>query len=105
MISMRSTVVDVVVHVPHPDAVALQIGGQILGHFLRQGGDQHPLFPLHPQVDFTDQIVDLPVGGLYGDLGVQKPRGPDDLLHHLADFSSSKSPGVALTNTAWRMWE
>ena len=62
--------VDVVVHVPHPDAVALQVAGQVLGHFFRQGGDQHPLLLLHPQVDFGNQIVDLPVGGLYGDFGV-----------------------------------
>ena len=62
--------VNVVVHVPHPDAVALQIAREILGHFFRQGGHQHSLALLHPQVDFGNQVVDLPIRRLDGDLGV-----------------------------------
>ena len=34
----------------------------------------------------------MPVGGLYGDLGVQQPCGADDLLHHLGGLLQLQVP-------------
>ncbi len=72
------------VHVAHADACALQIIGQVLGHFFGQGRDQHTLLPGGAGVDFANQIVDLPLHGSDLHDGVQQTRGADDLLHDLA---------------------
>ncbi len=55
---------------------------EILGHPLREGRDQNPLpgggiFP-----DLPEKIVHLRPRGANLDLGVDEPRGADDLLHH-----------------------
>ena len=75
--------VDVVVHIPHPDARPFQVVGEGLRHFLGQSGHQHPLALLSALVDLPDEIVHLSLDGPHLHQGVQQPRGPDDLLHHL----------------------
>jgi hypothetical protein len=76
--------VDLGVQVAHPDAVLEQVVGEVLGHLLGQRGDQHPLVPIGPQLDLVHQIVDLALGGLDHDLGIDQPGRPDHLLDELA---------------------
>ena len=59
-----------------------QVVGEVLGHLLGEGGDEHPLAALDPTVDRLDEVVDLALGGLDDDLGVDEPGGPHDLLDH-----------------------
>ena len=66
--------VDLAVQVPHPDAELDQVVGEVLRHLLRERGDQHPLVGLGPQVDLGDEVVDLALGGLHDDLGVDEAR-------------------------------
>ena len=72
--------VDLGVQVPGADPVLQQVVGEVLGHLLGQRGDQHPLAPLGAQPDLAHQVVDLALGGLDDDLGVDQPGGPDQLL-------------------------
>ena len=76
--------VDVVVHIPHPDARALEVVGEALRHLLGEGGHQHPLVPGRALGDLPDEVVDLAVHRPHIHAGVEKPCGPDDLLHDLA---------------------
>ena len=76
--------VDVVVHISHTDACALQIVGQVLGHFFGQGRDQDALLPGSAGVDLADEVIDLPLHRADLHEGVQQPGGTDDLLHDLA---------------------
>ncbi len=78
--------IDIVVHVPHADPHAFQIGGQILRHFLRERRHQHALALRGAQVDFGNQVVDLPFHRLDDDLGVHQPGGADHLFHDLRRF-------------------
>ena len=73
----------VVVHVPHPDARLFQIFRQVLGHLFGESGHQHPLVPRRPGVDLPNEVVDLALDRPDLHPGVQKARGPDDLLHDL----------------------
>ena len=61
-----------------------QVVGQVLGHALGEGGDQHPLPPLHSLVDLPHQVLDLALGRPDDHLWVHQARGADDLLHHLS---------------------
>ena len=49
---------DVGMEVFRTDADILQIGGQVLGGFLRQGGDQHAFLALGAFPDLIDQVID-----------------------------------------------
>ena len=93
--------VNVVVHVPHPDAVALQIAREILGHFFRQGGhqDRSPFSTRRLISEIKSSIC--PSVGLTVILGSKSPVGRMTCSTTWADFSSSRSPGVALTKMAW----
>ena len=71
------------VHIPHPDARPFQVVSEGLRHFLGQGGHQHPLALLSALVDLPDEVVHLSLDGPHLHQGVQQPRGPDNLLHHL----------------------
>ena len=57
-------------HVPHPDAVLTEVGGQILRHPLGEGGHQHTLVPLRTGADLGGQVVDLAYHGPQLDTGV-----------------------------------
>ena len=87
--------VDLAVQVTHPQAEIEQVVGEVFGHLLGEGGDQHPLITLGPQPDLVHQIVDLALGRLDHDLRVDQPGGPDDLLHHRVSLGQLVAPGVA----------
>ena len=81
------------VHIPYLYAHAREIFGKILGHFFGEGGNKHPFLSLHPLVYFRNEIVDLPVGGLDGYLGIEQTGRTDYLLGHLRGAFPFKGTG------------
>ena len=75
--------VDVRVQVLDADAGVGQVVRQVLGHLLRQRGDEHPPAVADRVVDPQPQVVDLALGRLEHHLGVDQAGRPDDLLDHL----------------------
>ena len=59
----------------------LVVLGEVFGHALGQGGDQHPLAFGQPGPDLPQEIVHLVGGGLDRDPGVHETGGAHDLLH------------------------
>ncbi len=59
-----------------------QVVGEVLGHLLGERGDEHPVAATDPVVDLLDEVVDLALGGLHDDLGVDEAGGAHDLLDH-----------------------
>jgi len=72
--------VDVGVQVLHAHAPLGQVGGQVLGHALGQGGHQDPLAALDAGAHLLQQVVDLAPRGLDHHSGVHQAGGADDLL-------------------------
>ena len=75
---------DVGMQVTHPYAQGVVIFGEILGHALGQGGDQHCLTAVGAEADLLEQIVHLGGRRAHLDARVEQPGRADDLLHHLA---------------------
>ena len=61
-----------------------QIVRQVLGHPLRQRRHQHPLAGVGAAVDLGEEVVHLGRCGTHLDVGVDEPRGTNELLHHLS---------------------
>ena len=78
--------VHVAVQVAHLDAVFAQVIGELLGHALGQGGDEHSLGLLDADTDFLQHIVNLRGRGPHFNLRVDQTGG----AHHLFDHA----PGV-----------
>ena len=57
--------------------------GQVLGHLLRERGDEHALVTGGALLRLVDDVVDLRGASAHDDLGIQKARRTDDLLHLL----------------------
>ena len=94
--------VDLAVQVAHPHAELEEVLGEVFGHLLGEGGDEDALVGLGPRLDLVHEVVDLALGGLHHDLGVDEPGGPHDLLDHLAWTARSRSAlGVADRKTTW----
>ncbi len=72
--------VDLRVQVAHPDAELEQVVGQVLAHLLGQRRDQDPLVALGAQPDLVHEVVDLALGRLDDDLGVDQAGRADHLL-------------------------
>jgi hypothetical protein len=72
--------VDVGMQVADPQTHLEQVLGQVLGHLLGERGDQDPFTPGGRLVDLLDEVVDLPLGRLDHDLGVDQAGRADDLL-------------------------
>ena len=85
--------IDIGVEITHPDTVVIEVIGKILSHPFGQGGDQHPLLLLHPQVDLRQQIIHLGAGGTHLQLWVEQAGG----AHHLFDHR----PGVLQFIRPW----
>ena len=75
--------VNIVVHVPHTNADAFEIRGEILRHLFRQGRDKHTVSVCCAQIDLRDKIVDLTVRRPDADLRIEQTCRTDDLLHDL----------------------
>ena len=76
--------VHVAVQITHFDAVVAQVVGQLLGHALGQGGDQHALVLFDADADFLQHVVHLRGGGAHLHFWVHQAGGAHQLLHHLA---------------------
>ena len=96
--------VDVGVQVAHPQALLEQVVGEVLGHLLRERGDEDAVAHGDAPVDLVDQVVDLTLGGLDDHLGVDEAGGPHDLLDDLLRdaqlvgrraWPTGRSPGSA----------
>ena len=72
--------VDVGMHVAHADALFMQVFGQILGHALGQGGDQHAHVARGHPADFVEQVIDLHLHRPDLDHRVQQAGGADHLF-------------------------
>ena len=72
--------VDVGMHIAHADALFVQIFGQILGHPLGQGGDQHAQAARGDAADFVQQVVDLHLDRADFDHRVDQAGGADHLF-------------------------
>ena len=80
-------------HIPHLDTQPAEVGGQVLGHFLGEGGHQHALVPLRPGVYLRHQVVDLTQHRTDLHSGVQQAGRPDDLFHDLVRLLLFKVAG------------
>ena len=75
--------VDVRVQVLHPHPGIGQVIGQVLGHLLGQGGHENAPGSRHRLLDARQQVVDLSLGRVDGDIGIHQAGRPNDLLDHL----------------------
>ena len=67
--------VDLRVQVAHADPHLDQVVGEVLGHLLRERGDEDALVALGPLADLLDQVVDLALRRPDLDLGSIRPVG------------------------------
>ena len=87
--------VDVGMHVAHPDAVLVQIFGQVLGHALGQHGDQRAIAALRHLLHLGEQVVDLAAGRADLDRRVDQAGRADHLLDEDACRSAPAPNGPA----------
>ena len=72
--------VDLGVQVARTDARLEEVVGEVLGHLLRQRGDEDALARLLAVADLVQEVVDLVARRPELDLGVDDPRRADELL-------------------------
>src|SRR5215211_3904659 len=72
--------VDLRVQVTSLDAGFQEVVRQVLGHLLRQRGDEHPVPQLLAPSDLVQEVVDLVLRRAELDLRVDDPRGTNELL-------------------------
>ena len=85
--------VDLGVQVAHADAELEQVVGEVLGHLLRERGDEHALIDLGAAADLGDEVVDLALRRLDDDLGIDEAGRPHDLLDDLRRDLALVRPG------------
>ena len=84
------------VHIAHADAHCFEVRRQILRHLLCERSDERALLFGGADIDFRNQIVELPLGGTDGDFGIEQTCRPDDLLRDdLAFFQLQIARGGA----------
>src|SRR5687767_8370545 len=71
-------------HVPDSHSHLLQVVGQVLGHPLGEGRNEHAFIPFLADADFVEQVIDLAAHRPYLDFRIDEPCRPDDLLDHYA---------------------
>ena len=71
------------VQIAHPHAQRFHVFGEVFRHLFGERCHQRAETVGGAGVDFGDKIVDLPLGGTDGNLGIHQSRGTDDLLHNL----------------------
>ena len=67
-------------HVAHPDALLMQIFGEIFRHAFGQGGDEGPVSGLGGFYDFVEYIVDLIFGGAHFNRWIDQAGRADHLF-------------------------
>ena len=72
--------IDVAVQVADFEADVAQVIGEVFRRALGERGDEDALLFLHPLAAKLDGFVDLMRERADGDLRIEQPRGPDDLL-------------------------
>src|SRR5690606_31260104 len=72
--------VDVAVEVADLDPELGVVLREILGHALRQRGDEDALLALDPEADLAEEVVDLIGDGAHVDDGIEQARRSDELL-------------------------
>src|SRR5690606_19649869 len=72
--------VDVRVHVSDIHAIGSEVIGQILGHPLRERGDQNALAGVYAHANLLEQVVDLVLRRPHLDLRIGNACRSDDLL-------------------------
>ena len=75
---------DLRVQIAHPHAVFGQVVGEVLGHPLGEGGDQHPLLLVGPHADLAQQVIHLAIRGTHLHDRIKHPGGANHLFGHLA---------------------
>ena len=68
------------VHVVHLHTGIEQVVGEVLGHALGERRHQHALVPRGALANLFQQVVNLTAHGPHINLGVEEPRGTNDLL-------------------------
>ncbi len=66
--------------IPHAHAVLAEEVGEFLGHLLGEGRHEDSLVALDADADLFEEVVDLSLGRLDDDLGVDEAGRTDDLL-------------------------
>ena len=69
--------------VANPDSELEQVVGEVLRHLLGERRDEHARIDVGATVDLRDEVVDLALGRLHDDLGIDESRGANDLLDDL----------------------
>ena len=64
----------------HLDAALSEVRRELLGHLLREGGDEDTFVTLDAQAHLLEKIIDLPLGGLDDDERIDEARRTNDLL-------------------------
>ena len=73
-----------------------EIVGEVFRHLFRQCGDENTLVSGGSFPDFSEEVIDLSLGGFHDYFGVDESGGANNLFDYLPwDASSSKGPGVA----------
>ncbi|MCY1451707.1 hypothetical protein D9M71_685870 [compost metagenome] len=70
-----------------------EVIGEVFGHALGQGGDQHTLFHGNTLADFREQVVDLGGGRTHFNLRIDQTGRPHHLLHNPTGMLSLIVPG------------
>ena len=66
--------------VPSGDVESVEVLGELFGHTLGQGGDQHAVALLDGGAYLADQVVDLVGAGPYVNWRIEQTRWADDLF-------------------------
>nr|UOZ96990.1 hypothetical protein NCPCFENI_00896 [Cupriavidus sp.] len=66
--------------ITHPNPVLGKVVGELLGHFLSQRSNQHPLGNAHSQPNFGQKIVHLGPRRTHLNVRICQPRGTHQLL-------------------------
>src|SRR5215471_14271967 len=72
------------VQVSNADAELGIVLGQVFGHFLGKGGDEHPLAAAGPQANLVEQIVDLAADRADLDFGIDQAGRSDYLFDYFS---------------------
>lgn len=96
--------------VANPQALLQKVLREVLGHLLRQRGDEHAITLRHPLLHVHDDVVDLTLRRLYDDFRVDQTGWPHHLLDdlhgvRLLELGRSRRHENALIHSLERLFE